>query len=88
MILPARVSKPLSPHKVIPIQQGLKRKLAAIFERDRKFPHKVIPIQQGLKLGLDPILDATSEARKRALDYSPLFERIYRLIRSFQYNKD
>ena len=40
-----------NPHKVIPIQQGLKRRLSGSTKkgRSRSIPHKVIPIQQGLK---------------------------------------
>ena len=38
------------PHKVIPIQQGLKQKYTdAETESEAGRPHKVIPIQQGLK---------------------------------------
>ena len=37
------------PHKVIPIQQGLKRDTISRVITGATLPHKVIPIQQGLK---------------------------------------
>ena len=38
------------PHKVIPIQQGLKLKDKWPEDLQERAPHKVMPIQQGLKL--------------------------------------